>query len=64
MPAAKKENNYDEVLKYQKNYLQTSEIIYFTKSIFKATGKNAFDLFPLDIGKEYKIREIFKMAEE
>lgn len=55
MPAAKKENNYDEILKNQKDYLQTSGIIYSIKFIFKAMGKNVFDLFPLDISKEHKI---------
>lgn len=54
MPAAKKENNYDEVLKNQKDYLQTSGIIYSVKLTFKAMGKNGFDLFPLDISKEHK----------
>lgn len=54
MPAAKKENNYDEVLKNQKDYLQTSGIIYSIKLSFKAMGKNVFDLFPLDINKEHK----------
>lgn len=55
MPAAKKENNYDEILKNQKDYLQTPGIIYSIKFIFKAMGKNVFDLFPLDISKEHKI---------
>lgn len=54
MPAAKKENNYDEVLKNQKDYLQTSGIIYSIKLSFKAMGKNVFDLFPLDSSKEHK----------
>lgn len=51
----KEKKNHDEVLKNQKHYLQTSGIIYSIKFVFKAIGKNAFDLFPLNISKEHKI---------
>lgn len=51
----RKEKNYDEILKNQKHCLQTSGIIYSINFIFKALGKSAFDLFPLDISKEHKI---------